>query len=394
MSTQLTSRSPDLKRLQDEGYEIEVKAGHLVLGHVPYVAQDQTVRYGSLVSTLDLQGDVTCAPGTHVVQFSGSTPCDHTGRPLDQIINSSDHLVLAKGLEVDFTFSSKPASGAYPDYYEKMATYAAILASQARVLDPEATAQTFRVVPCSAEESVFLYLDTASSRAGISAVSSRLERGNVAIVGLGGTGSYILDLVAKTPVPQIHLFDGDRFLQHNAFRSPGAPSCEELDGAPLKVTYFAGLYSQMRRGIVPHGAYLDETNVEELRAMDFVFLALDQGAAKKFVVAKLEEYGIAFIDVGMGVNETDGALSGLLRVTTSTPDQRDHVHAGNLIPFGAGDEHNEYARNIQIADLNSLNATLAVIKWKKLLGFYADLEHEHHSVYQIDGNVLTNEHLT
>ena len=33
----------------------------------------------------------------------------------------------------------------------------------------------------------------------------------------------------------------------------------------------------------------------------------------------------------------------------------------------------------------------AVIKWKKLFGFYADLEHEHHSAYTIDGNHLTNE---
>jgi hypothetical protein len=37
--------------------------------------------------------------------------------------------------------------------------------------------------------------------------------------GLGGTGSYILDLVSKTPVNEILLFDSDDFLQHNAFRS-------------------------------------------------------------------------------------------------------------------------------------------------------------------------------
>ena len=50
-----------------------------------------------------------------------------------------------------------------------------------------------------------------------------------------------------------------------------------------------------------------------------------------------------------------------------------------------------YARNIQIADLNALNAILAVIKWKKLFGFYVDLEREHHSTYTINGNVLMNE---
>jgi hypothetical protein len=40
------------------------------------------------------------------------------------------------------------------------------------------------------------------------------------------------------------------------------------------------------------------------------------------------------------------------------------------------------------ADLNALNAALAVIKWKKLACFYQDLDHEHHSTYTIGGNML------
>ena len=49
-----------------------------------------------------------------------------------------------------------------------------------------------------------------------------------------------------------------------------------------------------------------------------------------------------------------------------------------------------YASNIQVADLNMLNAALAVIKWKKLRGFYRDLEGEHHCTYTTDGNMLLN----
>ena len=52
---------------------------------------------------------------------------------------------------------------------------------------------------------------------------------------------------------------------------------------------------------------------------------------------------------------------------------------------------NEYNTNIQIADLNALNATLAVIKWKKLFGFYQDFEQEHHSTYSINVNMLLSE---
>jgi hypothetical protein len=61
------------------------------------------------------------------------------------------------------------------------------------------------------------------------------------------------------------------------------------------------------------------------------------------------------------------------------------------VPFSDGDGQNEYALNIQIADLNALNAALAVIKWKKLFGFYVDLDAEHHCSYTIDGNALIND---
>ena len=74
---------------------------------------------------------------------------------------------------------------------------------------------------------------------------------------------------------------------------------------------------------------------------------------------------------------TDDALGGILRVTTSTVQNREHVKAKHRIPFSDGDGNDEYSRNIQIADLNTLNAALAVIKWKKLFGFYRDLDHEH-----------------
>ena len=55
------------------------------------------------------------------------------------------------------------------------------------------------------------------------------------------------------------------------------------------------------------------------------------------------------------------------------------------------DKNNDYSRNIQVADLNALNAAMAVIKWKKLLGFYHDFECEHFSAYTLDGNRLNNE---
>jgi len=238
---------------------------------------------------------------------------------------------------------------------------------------------------------VFNYIDTASSRAEINAVTRKLELGRIGIVGLGGTGSYVLDLVAKTPVREICLFDGDKFSQHNAFRSPGAPSVEELKEEPMKVVYLKNRYSKMHRNIVANDCYIDASSVDRLKGMDFVFLCLDRSEAKRQIVEKLEVLDIPFIDVGMGVELVDGALHGVMRITTSTPKKREHVRGKNRIPFPDGKGTNEYSKNIQIADLNALNAALAVIKWKKLFDFYKDFENEHFSTYTIDGNSLINE---
>jgi hypothetical protein len=354
---------------------------------IPYVNSHKEIKRGTLVSELTLAGDVTATPGTHVVDFAGDHPCDTDGSEIARIKHQSAQKQLDKDLAVQHSFSSKPPGG-YNDYYDKMATYAAIISSPAHAIDPNVRAQTFPVIEADEEESVFNYFDTASSRADINLATRKLELRRIAIVGLGGTGSYVLDLVAKTPVREIHLFDGDDFLQHNAFRSPGAPSVDELRRAPKKVAHFKDLYSRMHRGIVDHPCYIDAANVEQLREMDFVFLC---GGPKKLLVDNLEAFGIPFVDVGMGIFVTDDSLGGILRVTSSTPAQRDHVRANNRIPFSTGDGKNDYDRNIQIADLNALNATLAVIKWKKIFGFYLDLEREHHTTYTIDGNMLLNE---
>ena len=69
MQSALTSRSPDLLRLRDEGYEVEVRSGHLLVHNVPYVnASGQVVR-GTIISDLTLAGDATARPANHVAWF-------------------------------------------------------------------------------------------------------------------------------------------------------------------------------------------------------------------------------------------------------------------------------------------------------------------------------------
>ena len=394
MSQKPISRSADLTRLRNEGYDLEIRSDHLLVKDVPYVAAGRIVKRGILVMPLKLAGDVTVKPENHVTHFIGEFPRRADDTLIDTIGNVSNaRTKLGEGVEIDQTFSAKPMpSGFYENYYDKVTQYVTILSAYAQKIEPGVTAKGFRPVAAAGdEETVFKYIDTASTRAEIGAVTAKLATvSKIAIVGLGGTGSYVLDLVAKTPVREIHLFDGDDFLQHNAFRSPGAPSLDELAAMPKKAAYLKGIYEKMRNGIFVHEDYICEGNVDALREMSFVFLCME-GTAKKFIVEKLEEFGLPFIDVGMGVYLSEGSLGGILRVTTSTPAQRDHVR--KRVSFSDDADRNEYDVNIQIADLNALNATLAVIKWKKLMGFYQDLDFEHHCTYTIGGNMLRNEDL-
>ena len=391
MSAQLIARSPDLRRLRDEGYHITIRpSGHLLVHDVPYVSANRLVRTGTLISTLRTAGDAVAPPDDHTMWFLGSYPCNEHGVEIEGLRNTGRHQI-DQDLMADFRFSSKPAAGSYPDYYEKVTTYVAILESPAQALDPNATAKTFPVVAEGRDHSPFEYLDTASTRAGIVTATRKLALRRVAIVGLGGTGSYVFDLVAKAPVEEIHLFDPDTLYTHNAFRGPGAASIEHLRTQPRKVAYWAAKYAPLRRGIVEHPYALTEENSCELLGMNFVFVCIDSGEGKAAVVERLEATDIPFIDVGMGLSMTGDRLTGVLRTTTSVPLRREVLR--QRVSLGAPDRANEYDTNVQVADLNALNAALAVIRWKKLYGFYADYQGELHCTYSVDTNMLLNEEL-
>ncbi|EJW10851.1 hypothetical protein A33M_4012 [Rhodovulum sp. PH10] len=391
MSRALISRNADLKWLRDDGFNIEVRATYLLVKDVPYVTARREVKRGILLSPLNLAGDITQRPDNHQAYFIGEYPCHHDGSQMQEIVSGMGGPRIDEQHAAIISFSQKPQCGYYVDYYEKMATYVTILESQAQALDPEAKARVYRVEEPEDEDTPFNYLDTASSRADINMITKKLAIQSVAIVGLGGTGSYVLDQVAKTPTKEIHTFDGDVFSTHNAFRAPGAPSIEELREQPLKVDHFKAIYEKMHRGIVSHGVFIDASNVELLREMRFVFVCIDKPEPKALIIQKLEEWGVPFVDVGMGLYAKDETLHGIVRVTTSTEGHRDLAREKGGIALAGEGGNDEYDKNIQIADLNMLNAAMAVIRWKKLLAFYADYEGEYLSTYTIDCNMLTSE---
>ena len=98
MSRALFNRSPDIARLRDEGYFVQIKGGFLIMREVPYVNGQREVKTGTLISSLNLAGDETRPPDTHVIFFDGEFPCTANGTRIQQISHQSADQDLGNGL--------------------------------------------------------------------------------------------------------------------------------------------------------------------------------------------------------------------------------------------------------------------------------------------------------
>ena len=391
MSRAPIARSADLRKLEDEGYTLRIiDGGYLLIDNVPYATQAGGVHEAALVMELTLSGDVTAKPTTHVAYWTGEFPHEAGGRKLLALLHEgAARETPSQSFPPAYMLSAKPGGG-YRDYHHKVSTYVELISREARRIIPGSTARQWKVVESQDADSIFHFADTASARQNTTDLARKLKGEKVAIVGAGGTGSYVLDFVAKTWVDEIHLFDDDPFLQHNAFRSPGPFTREEIEGGPIKSVFHASRYSRMRKAIIAHGTCIDTMNVDQLGTFDTVFLCMDGHPIKASILQTCMVQGTLLIDVGMGLYRVDNSIAGIVRTTTCFPGY--HHHAEHCIDLAGDDAPGEYERNVQLAELNALNAALAVIKWKKARGFYNDLVHEHNSDYVIDGNRLINTH--
>lgn len=141
MPHRLINHNPDLKKLSEEGYDLEIENDkYLLVRCIPYVNAAKQVKSGTLVCILNLPSPTKLSPPSdHTIYFQGEVPCDASGHPLEAIINNSNAVRLTENILVNHYFSSKPTSGNYRDYYEKIRTYAEILSSQARVINKSVT---------------------------------------------------------------------------------------------------------------------------------------------------------------------------------------------------------------------------------------------------------------
>jgi len=238
---------------------------------------------------------------------------------------------------------------------------------------------TFRIVETMAD-SVFKFHDTLTSRAEITDLSAKFANDVVAVIGLGGSGAYVLDFLVKTPVREIRGYDFDFYHVHNAFRSPGRLEEGEL-GKP-KADVYCGRYQNFRHGLKVERRSIDSSSAVDLAGVTFAFVCVDKGSARSEIFPLLNSKGIPFIDVGMGLDRKRGPINGMIRATYYSTENAQRLWDKGLADMS--DQPDDiYRTNIQISEINALNACLAVIRFKQVRGFYFEEAPYHHLLLEI-----------
>ena len=372
MSQKLVSHNDDLRRLVDKGYAVAFDNNHLVIRDVPYLDSERQLQFGAIVAPIEFIDQTRVTQPDHQILFAGSVPHGLDGQPIPNLGGGAAKATLSEASEdvvVERSFSNKPKlAGKFIDFFEKIESYVAIISGPAMELHG-ANPYTYRMVESAVSESVFRFHDTLTSLAEISDLAAQFKDDVIAVIGLGGTGAYVLDFIAKTPVREIRSFDQDLFCIHNAFRSPGR--LEEGELGQSKAQVYGARYGNFRKGLTVRPVFLDASSRDELEGVTFAFVCVDKGEARAGIFDLLMSERIPFIDVGMGLSRKRGPLSGMLRTTYYPTEDAGVIREKGTAPL-TDHPDDEYRRNIQISELNALNACLAVIRFKQIRGFYLD----------------------
>ncbi len=293
------------------------------------------------------------------------------GEPIGNLINTND--------DSSFDISIRRGSDTDPDddpsAFDVMHRYA-------KQIVGAVSARAALGGSCTVDLDPFNIPNTFEARSGVRSMQDRIRHQRIVIIGLGGTGAYLLDLLVKTPVAQIHLYDFDDMEWHNFLRAPGAPTSDEINSQKQarlsKVSYYSTKYAPLRDGVVSHAAQVTDPAalVEFLstHSIDFAFVSIDQrresdSPRQDAVYDALSKAEVPFIDSGVSItieNErvrgavtTSGYLGGSVEWKQAIPNAR---MGGDAIGY----------RNVQLPEVNALAASLSVMEWRRRTDQYAN----------------------
>lgn len=129
---------------------------------------------------------------------------------------------------------------------------------------------------------------------------AKLLRSRAAVVGCGGLGGWVIEMLARAGIGELALFDGDVFDEGNLNRQLLADErnlgMEKAAAAARRVEKINGAVA-----VTPHSLRLNADNAAELlRGCAVVIDALDNNSSRREVFLACRELGIPFVHGAVG----------------------------------------------------------------------------------------------
>ena len=373
MSPTPTNHETQLVEVLRAGFNCYVEDDTLTVGPIPYRLSNGGIGHGSLICHLNRSGTDIAPPNDHTVAWIGDeVPHHRNGRPMARLIIDQSRNTWSNG-STSICVMSRRGPKPYPNYGQKMLTYTRLIAKEAVT---EWRASSSGVISVN-DANYLVDHETGLNRARVGHLNALLATEKIAVIGAGGTGAHIVDLVSKSNVQQIDIFDPDYVSNHTQLRWPGIVERPVVEEKTNKAEYLATHYARRtNRNIRGYPFAIEKKTLTYLKETTMIFVAIDNGLARREILTGLADEGLNFIDCGIDLQSDNGPLTASVRIvrchTEQSPEKR--LELATLAPGGANvaDEDNPYAQNIQTGEMNSLNAALAVIAWKQGIGFYRD----------------------
>ena len=356
---------------QRRGWVIEVQQNRMSVGEVPY--RKKNGKAGKCRIWVETENDEVSmkAPANggganHAVTLSGveeGCAYQRTGEPVGNVLWTDKLSECVISIKLD--------EGEYVNGWHALVVYAGRVVGELGAEEQKQVDRIFKF-PIAGEDDrdMQIWRDRARGQ-------------GIGIVGLGGVGLWILDLMSKTDVREIKIWDGDEIEGRNLLRAPGWASQEAI--GRNKAEYFGEQYGRIRSGISIRGEnWHSDTTADTLAGLDFVFIAIDKTKTREVLCKTLEEKGIPFIDVGMGIERRNGRVRGSCQVFFSG---KNPGRWRQGIPTAEGVGEQEYYA-LQLADLGALNAALAVGEWRRHIEQYEEEKKDWLIRYRVENNDL------
>ena len=359
------------------GFGVETDSGAVRAVRVPCIFKDKVLGTCAIETSCDPatgKPDGRIGGDVHAVQIT-------TDGEYDGCVYNADETPIGNVIDGDGkTWSNISIKKGAPGSPEPDETAHDLLHRYAKHIVGAVSAAGYSETTSLSTQWPFNIPNTFESRAAIAPVQDRIRGQKVAIIGLGGTGAYLLDLLAKTPV-EIHLLDPDCVEWHNLMRAPGSPTAEEIEqvrlGSMLKVNYYRAKYKAFREAIHAHPIRVEGPSMFAKflseHPIDFAFVCIDQQtegdtSRQDAVYHALSEAGIPFIDSGVSIVLENSTVTGA--VTTSAYEAGSDTWQ-DAIPAPRFEGNLPSYRNVQLPEVNAVAATFAVMEWRRRTEQYA-----------------------